>query len=264
MADEQKKDIADIVKANADISLNNIERKLKEQINEQINAEKKALRRCNQMLKKYRKQEDKSPRKAKVQGKLKSMLDNMDKDKLAKTREELANSSESCKDLEEAGKEWLRPQLDKSYEKYGENKMMELTHFDGYAMLEAIEFGVTWKEEQFEKNRIKHCNSISKEQAELEQKFLDEHLDKHGRMPTFLDAIEYGMRLQKEQLMKGAFEFTQKHNDACVLASECLRNNGWFNREHDFNDLFLYLSCVDELFAGKFSGKTKVIVIKED
>lgn len=169
MTDEQKKDIADIVKANADISLNNIERK----INEQINAEKKALRRCNQMLEKYRKQEDKSPRKAKVQGKLKSMLDNMDKDKLAKTREELANSSESCKDLEEAGKEWLRPQLDKSYEKYGENKMMELTRFDGYAMLEAIEFGANWHKHHMEVNRIKHCNSISKEQAQMMAKAVD-------------------------------------------------------------------------------------------
>ena len=77
--------------------------------------------------------------------------------------------------------------------------MMELTHFDGYAMLEAIEFGAKWKEEQFEKNRIKHCNSISKEQAELEQKFLDEHLDKYNRMPTFLDAIEYGMEIGKKK-----------------------------------------------------------------
>ena len=148
----------------------------------------------------------KFPRKAKVQGTLKSMLDNMDKDKLAKTREELANSSESCKDLEEAGKEWLRPQLDKSYEKYGENKMMELTHFDGYSMLEAIEFGAKWKEEQFEKNRLEHCNSITNEQAELEQGFIDQHLDKHDRMPTFLDAIEYGMRLQKEQMMEQAID----------------------------------------------------------
>ena len=51
-------------------------------------------------------------------------------------------------DLEKVSKEWLRPQLDKSYEKYGKNKMMQLTHFDGYAMLEAIEFGAKWKEEQ--------------------------------------------------------------------------------------------------------------------
>ena len=95
-----------------------------------------------------------TPRKAKVQGKLKFMLDNMDKDKLAKTREELANSSESCKDLEEASKEWLRPQLDESYANYGEAKMMELTHFDGYSMLEAIEFGVKWQKEQMMEHAI--------------------------------------------------------------------------------------------------------------
>ena len=51
-------------------------------------------------------------------------------------------------DLEEASKEWLTPQLDKSYADYGETKMMELTHFDGYAMLDAIEFGAKWKEQQ--------------------------------------------------------------------------------------------------------------------
>ena len=117
------------------------------------------------------------------------------------------------KDLEEASKEWLRPQLDKSYANYGEKKMMELTHFDGYAML---------------------------------------------------DAIEFGAKLQKQQLMAKAFDFTKEHDTACVLASECLRNHGWFNRERDFNDLWRHLSCVDELFVGKFSGKTKVIVIKED
>lgn len=115
-------------------------------------------------------------------------------------------------DLEEAGKEWLRPQLDKSYANYGEGKMMELTHFDGYAMLDAIEYGAKW---------------------------------------------------QKEQMMSKAFKFTKEHNTACILASECLRNHGWFNRERDFNDLFRHLSCVDELFKEKFRGKTKVIVIKE-
>ena len=40
--------------------------------------------------------------------------------------------------IKEASKKWLRPQLDKSYANYGEVKMMELTHFDGYAMLDAI------------------------------------------------------------------------------------------------------------------------------
>lgn len=51
-------------------------------------------------------------------------------------------------ELEEASKEWLKPQLDKSYADYGETKMMELTHFDGYAMLDAIEFGAKWQKQQ--------------------------------------------------------------------------------------------------------------------
>ena len=51
-------------------------------------------------------------------------------------------------DLEEASKKWLIPQLDKSYANYGEAKMMELTHFDGYAMLDAIEFGAKWGRNQ--------------------------------------------------------------------------------------------------------------------
>ena len=71
------------------------------------------------------------------------------------------------------------------------------------------------------------------------------------------NAFKAGAKLQKQQLMAKAFAFTKEHNTACVLASECLRNHGWFNRERDFNDLFLHLSCVDELFVGKFCGKTK-------
>ena len=65
-----------------------------------------------------------------------------------------------------------------------------------------------WQKHHMEANRLAHCNSISKEQAELEQKFLDEHLDKYNRMPTFLDAIEYGMRLKKEQMMAKAIDAT--------------------------------------------------------
>ena len=64
----------------------------------------------------------------------------------------------------------------------------------------AVCFGAKWKEGQFEKNRQKHCDNITNEQAELESGFIDQHLDKHQRMPTFLDAIEYGMQLQKEQI----------------------------------------------------------------
>lgn len=143
-------------------------------------------------------------------------------------------------ELEEVSKEWLRPQLDKSYANYGETKMMELTHFDGYAMLEAIEFGAKWQKEQFGKNRLEHCNSITNEQAELEQKFLDEHLDKNDRMPTFLDAIEYGMGLQKEQMMKDAITIPFSTS----LPNE-IYNPLWIN-------------------GAEIGDKIKLIIIKED
>lgn len=107
--------------------------------------------------------------------------------------------------------------------------------------LESFIAGSKWKEEQFERNRLEHCNSISNEQAELEQKFLDEHLNKHDRMPTFLDAIEYGMRLQKEQMMEQAVDV------------------GCFG----FQGAALFSF---RLPSGKYliGSKVKVIVIKED
>ena len=100
-------------------------------------------------------------------------------------------------DLGKASKEWLQPQLDHSYADYGEGKMMELTHFDGYAMLDAIEFGAKWKEEQFEKNRLAHCDAQTEEEAEIERNFVTDIIENEHRQPTFDDAIKYGMRLQK-------------------------------------------------------------------
>ena len=60
----------------------------------------------------------------------------------------------ASEDLEKASKEWLIPRLDKSYADYGERKMMELTHFDGYAMLDAVEFGAQWQKEQMMKDAV--------------------------------------------------------------------------------------------------------------
>ena len=68
--------------------------------------------------------------------------------------------------------------------------------------------GANWQKEQFEKNRLKHCDSITEEQYNLEQGFASQYLDKYQRIPTFLDAIEYGMRIQKEQMMTNATEVT--------------------------------------------------------
>lgn len=65
------------------------------------------------------------------------------------------------------------------------------------AMEESFKAGATWQKEQMETNRLKHCDNITEEQYDLECRFLDDFLAKNNRMPTYLDAIEYGMNLKK-------------------------------------------------------------------
>ena len=83
-------------------------------------------------------------------------------------------------DLEEAIKKYL--------------KSLRKSHFEGYDIERAFKKGAQWQEGQMEKNRIEHCDNITEEQYNLETEFLDDFLDKNKRMPTFLDAIEYGMQ----------------------------------------------------------------------
>ena len=66
---------------------------------------------------------------------------------------------------------------------------------------EAFIAGAEWQKEQFEKERLKHCDELTAEQAQIERDFVVQHLKKCNRTPTFIDAIEYGKRLQKEQLI---------------------------------------------------------------
>ena len=47
-------------------------------------------------------------------------------------------------------------------------------------------------QEQWEENRLKHCDELTAEQAQIESDFVTEHLKKNNRTPTFIDAIEYG------------------------------------------------------------------------
>ena len=71
-----------------------------------------------------------------------------------------------------------------------------------YAPLKyAFKAGAKWKEEQLEKNLLAHCDAQTEEEAELERDFITSIIKKEHRLPTFDDAIKYGMRLQKEQMM---------------------------------------------------------------
>ena len=75
----------------------------------------------------------------------------------------------------------------------------------------AFKAGAKWQYNQFEKNRIEHCDNITEEQYNLETGFIDQYIDKHHCMPTFLSAIEYGMEKQKGQMIKKACEWLEEH-----------------------------------------------------
>ena len=66
---------------------------------------------------------------------------------------------------------------------------------------------------EFEKNRLAHCDNITFEQFKLEQEFVDSHLEKNNRIPTLLDAIEYGMKSQNEQMIQKAVEWVEENID---------------------------------------------------
>ncbi len=68
------------------------------------------------------------------------------------------------------------------------------------AMINEFTQDAKWKTEQFEKEKLKQCNTLTKEQARIEQDFVMNFIRKHNYAPTFLDAIEHGMKMQKEQM----------------------------------------------------------------
>lgn len=66
----------------------------------------------------------------------------------------------------------------------------------------AFKDGAEWQYEQFEKERLKHCDELTAEQAQIESDFVVQHLEKYNRTPTFIDAIEYGKRLMIDRADK--------------------------------------------------------------
>ena len=127
-------------------------------------------------------------------------------------------------DLEEASKKWLRPQLDKSYVNYGEVKMMELTHFDGYAMLDAIEFGAKWqkaKDESITEDLGEYINELSKQFPEVSfaklsriavrvSKWQKEQMIKDATEGEVVKDIANNLYIGKAKVNKNNFKFGEK------------------------------------------------------
>lgn len=76
-----------------------------------------------------------------------------------------------------------------------------------YFYADAFIAGANWQYEQFEKERLKHCDELTAEQAQIERDFFVQHLEKNNRTPTFIDAIEYGRRL----MINKACEWLEEH-----------------------------------------------------
>lgn len=94
-------------------------------------------------------------------------------------------------DLEEAARQYRDEFLDKN-----DNDISK------YDIEDIFIAGVEWQYEQFEKERLKHCDELTAEQAQIESDFVVQHLEKYNRTPTFIDAIEYGRRLMIDKAVE--------------------------------------------------------------
>lgn len=103
-------------------------------------------------------------------------------------------------------------ELEKAVEAYIDNPANYLEYQNEWEDLSDLEYvekafkaGAKWQYEQFEKERLKHCDELTAEQAQIESDFVVQHLEKYNRTPTFIDAIEYGRNqvvLKLESLCK--------------------------------------------------------------
>ena len=67
--------------------------------------------------------------------------------------------------------------------------------------ISAFVSGAEWQREQFENERLKHCDELTAEQAQIESEFVVQHLKNFNRTPTFIDAIEYVRRQAMEKVL---------------------------------------------------------------
>jgi hypothetical protein len=127
-------------------------------------------------------------------------------------QQELLSSVETAESCEKEKKPVSEDLEDASIEIYSKLLKDETIIIDGYEYVvlsdaeECFKAGANWQKQQMEKYRIAHCDNITNEQAEMESDFVSEHIAKNNRIPTFLDAIKYGMKLQEQQMMKDAVE----------------------------------------------------------
>lgn len=117
-------------------------------------------------------------------------------------------------------------ELEKAVEAYIENPANYLEYQNEWEDLSDLEYvekafiaGAEWQYEQFEKERLKHCDELTAEQAQIESDFVVQHLKNFNRTPTFIDAIEYGKRLMIDKACEWLNNFYSEDRH-CYLVAE--------------------------------------------
>ena len=123
------------------------------------------------------------------------------------------------------------------------------TEFFTHELAKAFKAGSQWQEEQFEKNRLAACDKLTVEEAEVERDFVIGIIEKEHRQPTYYDAIEYGMKKMKKQMMKDSIE------------GRITRNN---YTKRNVLHLCGNLISFDGVQQFKNGDKVKVIIMKEE
>lgn len=116
--------------------------------------------------------------------------------------------------LEEAAKQYRDEFLDKN-----DNDISK------YDIEDIFIDGAKWQYEQFEKNRLAACDNMTKEEADREQEFVTDFLEKNLYAPTYSDAIEYGRKIAFDRAIEWIKLYILNHEYVDIFEMETAFKN---------------------------------------
>ena len=139
-------------------------------------------------------------------------------------------------------------------------------------IIDAFIAGAEWQEKRWENNRLMAQENATEEECQREMDFVDNHIKKHHRIPTFSDAINYGIEWQKKQMpmpedtlifRKGVEEGKRLMMEEVVEGEVVKTDKHTSVRYKSFygTDRYFY-GIADKQF--KPGDKVRIIIVKED
>ncbi len=127
---------------------------------------------------------------------------------LLEAKREVCADILSC--IDRFAEESVTEDLEKEIEEKWDTTSDDFTE-DMWGEFESIAiYFANWQKEQIEKNRIAACDRQTEDQYKREVALISELMEKENRLPTVSDGIEYGMKLQKEQMLKDSISLDIK------------------------------------------------------